>query len=366
MAQTVIPFGSAQAVKKWGPGLSVMTDREAYFTRKFEGEGKNNIIEVKKDLESDAGDTVVFDLAIELKEAPVEGDNRVSGTGENMKFFQDEVRIDQVRKEVSAGGRMTRKRTIHNLRQNGMDLQKRYWAKFMDEVRFIYLSGARGHNEGYIPPLGWTGRAGNPIQPPDAGHIIRGGYRASSALITAGDIMTRVLVEGITTRVKMMREQDPNNADMVPVTIEGEPHFVLLMNPNQAHDLRVSDTDGWIKMQTAAAAAEGQKNPLFKGKLGMINNVILHEHESVVRFTDYGVGANIQAARALFMGRQAGVVAYGMAGRGARYDWVEEKRDGGNEHIIIAGTITGMKKTRYNGRDFGVVAVDTAAKSPGT
>jgi hypothetical protein len=31
---------------------------------------------------------------------------------------------------------------------------------------------------------------------------------------------------------------------------------------------------------------------------------------------------------------------------------------------IYAGTIAGVKKTRFNGLDYGVVAVDTAARSP--
>ena len=95
----------------------------------------------------------------------------------------------------------------------------------------------------------------------------------------------------------------------------------------------------------------------------MINNVVLHSHESAIRFSDYGAGANLPAARALFMGRQAGVVAFGSTG-GLRFDWSEETQDHGNEPVVAAGIIIGVKKTRFNSKDFGVFAVDTYAVDP--
>ena len=117
-------------------------------------------------------------------------------------------------------------------------------------------------------------------------------------------------------------------------------------------------------MQKAAAGAEGKANPIFRGGLGMINNVVLHSHESAIRFKDYGAGSNVSAGRALFMGRQAAVIAYGNGGGGMRFNWKEETDDYGNEPTVAAGTIIGITKTRFNNRDFGVVSIDTAAKDP--
>ena len=127
--------------------------------------------------------------------------------------------------------------------------------------------------------------------------------------------------------------------------------------------MRTAAGAGWLDVQKAAAAAEGNKNRIFKGGLGMINNVILHSHSSAIRFDNAGASGDLPAARALFMGRQAGVCAYGV-GKGARYSWEEDIEDFGNEPIICAGTIVGLKKTRYNGRDFGVIAIDTYAAEP--
>ena len=84
----------------------------------------------------------------------------------------------------------------------------------------------------------------------------------------------------------------------------------------------------------------------------------------VIRFSDYGAGANVKASRALFMGRQAGVLAYGEGGTGTRFSWEEELKDAKNRVSFYIGTITGFKKTRFNGLDFGVIAVDTASANP--
>lgn len=363
MAVTQVPFGDKKAQKKWSGQLFVDILSKSYFDRKFVSSSDNAPIQRLTDLESGAGDRISFDLSVQLRGKPTYGDNRADGNEEQLKFFTDEVNIDQLRHPVSAGGRMTRKRVAHDLRKIAKDRLSDYWAKFIDEMHFMYLSGARGINQDFIESTGWTGHAGNPLQAPDEGHLMFGGSATSKSTLTASDTMSRKLIEEATVKARMMRATDPSTANMMPVMINGESHYVCVMSPFQEHDLRTSDAAGWLEIQKAAAAAEGKSNPIFKGGLGMINNVVLHSHESVIRFNDYGAGEDVDSSRALFMGRQAGVVAYGTSG-GLRYNWKEEVRDYGNEPTVIAGTILGVKKSRFNGKDFGVLSLDTAAKSP--
>lgn len=363
MSSTIVPFGDPKAQKKWSAILAVEVGKKSYFTRKFVGSEANNIIQRKTDLESDAGDRVSFDLSVMLRNAPTAGDNRVKGKEENLRFFTDEVAIDQLRHGVSAGGKMSRKRTAHDLRKVARDRLSDYWSMYIDEMHFMYLSGARGINQDYIEASDYAGHAGNPLTAPDTNHLLFGGAATSKASMVATDKMSRTVVERAVTKARMMRALDPTAANMLPVTIGGEAHYVLLMSPFQEFDLRTSDPSGWLEIQKAAAASEGRKNPIFTGGLGMVNNVVLHSHESVIRFGDYGATADLPASRALFLGRQAGVVAYGTAG-GLRYDWKEETDDYGNEPTVVAGTILGLKKTRFNGHDFGVITVDTYAKNP--
>lgn len=363
MGQTVIPFGDPKAQKKWSGQLFVEATKLSYFDR-FEGTSDNVVIQRKTELESDAGDTISFDLSVRLRGKPTSGDNRLKGREEQLRFFTDQVIIDQLRHSVSAGGKMSRKRTSHDLRRVAKDRLAEYWAQYIDELKFIYLSGARGINEDFIEDVNYTGHAGNPLRQPDSAHLLFGGDATSKATLTADDKMSRELIEKAVNKARMMRARDPNAASLLPVQVNGEKHYVLLMSPDQETDLRLEVGEkGWLDVQKAAAGAEGKNNPIFKGGLGMINNVVLHSHESVIRFNDYGAGSNVSAARALFMGRQAAVIAYGTAG-GLRYTWVEETDDFGNEPTVAAGTILGVSKTRFNNRDFGLLTIDTAAKDP--
>lgn len=361
--KTVVPVGDPKAIKRWSAELFIDTAKKSYFERKFIGTTDNAIIQRLTDLESGAGDTITYDLSLQLRKKPVYGDDRAQGKSEELKFATDQVKIDQMRAPVSAGGRMTRKRTLHDLRKVARDRQGDYWSRFLDEMMFIYLSGARGINQDFIEDLTWVGHAGNAIQAPDADHIVYGGDATSKATIAADDPMSVALIEKTGVKAQMIRSTDPENPNMLPSNVAGEGHFVCVMTPFQEHQMRTSSGSGWLEIQKAAAGAEGRKSPIFNGSLGMINKTVLHSHESVIRFSDYGAGSNLPAARALFMGRQAGVCAYGTSG-GTRFQWEEEKTDFGNQVDICSGTILGIKKTRFKNRDFGVIAVDTHAPDP--
>lgn len=362
MGQTVVPFGDAKAQKKWSASLAQDTIKESYF-EKFIGSDMNSVIQRKTELESDAGDRISFDLSVRLRQKPTYGDNRQEGKEEQLKFFTDEVNIDQVRHSVSAGGRMTRKRTAHDMRKIAKEKLAGYFAQLHDELLFMYLSGARGVNEDFIEDTSYTGFASNSFQSPDSEHILYGAVGAAKATLTSSDKMTSAVVERAYNKATMMQARNPNTANMVPVSVEGAKRYVLLMSEDQAYDMRNADTNGWAKYQAAAAGAEGRNNPIFKGGLGMINNVVLHSHRNVIRFSDYGAGGNLPAARALFMARQAAVIAYGTTG-GLRYQWEEIEKDFRNEPAVCSGFIGGIKKTRFNGMDFGVMAIDTYAKDP--
>lgn len=360
---TTIPFGDAKAQKKWSGSLFIDSTKKSYWNRKFVGESDNDVIQRLTDLETDAGDTIDYDLSVQLRQKPTTGDNRLEGKEESLKFYSDQVMIDQLRHGVSAGGRMSRKRTAHNIRRIAKDRLSDYWSKYMDELHFIYVSGARGINEDFTEDVAYVGHAGNPIQAPDASHLSYGGDATSKATIDANDKMSKATIEKAEVKARMMRSRDPSTANMLPVMLNGEPHYVCVMSPFQEHDLRTADTTGWIDIQKAAAASEGRNNPIFKGGLGMIKNVVLHSHESVIRFSDYGAGNALPAARALFLGRQAGVIAFGSSG-GLRFDWKEVEADYENEPKVASGTILGIKKTRFNNKDFGVQTIDTYAKDP--
>jgi len=373
MPRTIIGVNDPKAVKKQSAFLAVDVSRQSYWNKKFMGVGTaaKTPLQTLTHLENDAGDEIAYDLSLQLKGKPTQGDNILRGKEEDLKFATDKLLIDQLRTGVNTGGKMSRKRTIHNMREVARSRSADYWARLFDETIQMYLSGSRGINPDFIEGLDFTGYAGNAFAAPDSKHIMYGGSATEKANVAVGDIMSLALVDRLKARAAVMGGGTEGIPAIQPVEVDGEEHYVLVMHPWQAYDMRTAaGTENWLAVQKAAAAAEGRNNPIFKGGLGMHNNVVLHESKLAIIFSDYGA-ANppvVNAARALFLGRQAGVVAFGSAGTGMRYDWHEEMEDRGNQLVVTSGTIMGVKKSRYtiNGtaRDFGVIAADTAAKDP--
>lgn len=366
MARTIIGLNDPKAVKKYSGLLAVDVARNGYWTRKFMGRGEGNTMPIQQllELQNDAGEYISFDLSMQLNMQPVEGDAVLEGKEEELKFFTDGLYIDQMRGGVNTGGRMTRKRTLHKLRNVARARQGEWWQRVFDELIFMYISGARGINADYIFPATYTGFANNPLSAPDSEHIRYAGGKAKATLADT-DIMTLTEIDIVKTKATMMGGGTQAIPQIQPIKINGEDHYVCLMNPWQEYDVRKNANAGqWLDIQKAAATSEGKGSPIFKGGLGMYNNVVLHSHKACIRFADYGSGGNVAACRALFLGAQAVALAFGSPGTGLRFDWNEETRDNGNQVVITTHSIFGLKKVTYNALDYGVIAMDTAAAQP--
>lgn len=365
--QTVIGVNNSIAVKRFSAALFDDIARGAYWDGRFVGQGRTAMtpVQMLTELESDAGDTVSFDLFAQLRQKPTTGDNRIDGKGEALRPFTDSLKIDQIRSQVSGGGRMSRKRTLHDLRMVAKGLMGDWWSRLNDEYYFSYGAGSRGINADYIEDVGWAGFAGNALNAPDANHLLYGGTSTAKANVTVTDKMDLRLIDRAVAKSNTMGGGTTGLQRMKPIRIDGEDRFVLVMHEFQYYDLKSTTSTGqWLDIQKAAAASQGQKNPIYVGTLGMYNGVVLHKHDAVVRFNDYGVGVNLPASRALFLGHQALVCAYGSPGQGMRLDWNEEMKDAGNEVVITSGCIKGVKKTQFNGNDYGLLSLDTYAIDP--
>lgn len=368
MSSTVIGVNDPKAVIRWSASLFVDIAREAFYDNTMVGQGENAMAPfiALTDLETKAGDTITYDLNLQLKGKPVHGDVRITGTEEGLRFATAKVKIDLIGKSVSAGRTMTQKRTLHSLRSVGRDRQRDYWSRLGDEYKSMYLSGARGNNADFIEGSDFTGFAGNSLVAPSASHRLFGGTAASYNAITNTDKFDLRLIDRAVTVSKTMGGGSTNIPRIRPMKFNGQERFVCVMHPFQEYDLRTNTATGqWLDIQKAAASAEGQSNPIFRGSKGMYNNVVLQCHDTVITFGDAGAGANLPAARALFLGRQAGVVAWGSPGEGQRIKWREDLEDRGRELVITAEQIMGISKSRFEvdgvSRDFGVMALDTYA-----
>lgn len=369
MARTIVGVNDPKAVKRYAGLLAMDASQKAYFSSKFVGKGSTAETPLQRltHLETDAGESITYDLLAELKMAPVEGEDNLEGNEEALRHYTDTIYIDQARNGVNAGGKMTRKRPLSNLREQARLQQSKYWARVTDELCFMYLSGSRGINESFVFPLGYTGRANNAFVSPDTNHRIFGGAATAYNNIASTDKFDLGVIDKAKTRADVQGGGATGIPVLQPCKMDGNEAFVLVMHTYQEDDLRKNaGTGNWLDITKALATSEGARSPLRTGALGLYRGVVLHSHRNVIRFNDAGAGGNVEAARGLFMGAQAGIIAYGSPGTGMPFDWHEETRDNGDKVVISTSAIFGVKKTTFTtdeqgAQDFGVIALDTAA-----
>ena len=205
----------------------------------------------------------------------------------------------------------------------------------------------------------------NAFLPRDGTHYIYAGGASSKHKLTDEDKMNRRLLEIASNRARTMTEDYPMVAEMRPSRIENSEYYVVILHPHQARDLRMDLGDrGWREIERNLADSEVRDQPIAKDALGIIDNMILHSHPGIATYMG-GKNADMPCASALFLGCQAGMIAYGGFAKG--------ERDAGS--LAIAGhegkppfilqQLIGFNKCRYGPEfkkcDCGVIRLDTAA-----
>jgi len=363
MARTAILPTDPAAVKLFSAEVAVDAAKKGYFSGKMEGSEAQKLPLVRKtDLESGAGDEVTMNLVAKLVGQPIQGSEKLEGREMRLRNYTDKLRVDKFRNGVNIGDVMDQKRVKFSLREQAKARLTDYIAEVEDEMKMMYMAGARGvGTEIQHFPTDWTAFP-NAFEAPDAYHLMYGGDATAKANVDSADKIGLAVLDRAKARAKKFMGVEGAGAKTTPVEIQGGQHYVALLSVESEYDLRRETGDmGWLAIQKAAAAAEGAKNPIFTGALGMYNDVIIHSHENVIKFTDYGAGANVPACRNLFMGAHCAAVAYGFKGNGGvRYQLSESGLDHDEETVVHFRTILGIKKTRFNSMDFGLQTIDCA------
>jgi len=363
MATTVVGKGDSIAVKLYSVSLFKYSLGESFWLSKMAGKdfvkkdrpGKilgtspEYPLQIIRDLTTSAGDRVSVDVFTDIRGDGVYGDDILEGKEKDLTWYTDEVFIEQIRQAVSAGGRMSRKRTKHDLRMVARDMLKRWFARYFDESITVYLCGRRGKNTSqWVLDTAWSGFAGNSLQPADAEHSFAldatGNYTPNPANATTFSLKW---LDKLDTYISKM-DVPPN-----PIVINGEEYYVVVLNPDAVEQLRTDTSVGsWLDIQKNAGV-RGAENPIFKNSLGSYGRFILYSYSKLPIFT----AGTQQVANNLVLGAQAAIVAFGNAGGNFNLRWEEEVRDYGNLLSVSAGIIWGVKKTRFNGKDFGVLSL---------
>ena len=365
MARTTILPTDPNKRRAWASTVANDSAKEQYFSRLIGEEGSYSAIVKKTDLEKGAGDEITTALVAKLRGTFVGEGQKLEGREFRLQHAAHTMRINEFRQGVNIGARIEQSRVGYNLKRQGREKLTDYIKELYEEIIVCAMSGARGVGD-EIQHLG-TEYAGYPnaLRAPDAAHLYVGtdGTKTKATLVS-GDKLNLGTLNKLRTKAKKMLGGAPDRAvKMSPVSKGGKKVYIMATSPEGMQDIRDdSGAQGWFEAQKALVGAIGKDAELFKGGAGMFNGVLVDEMETFVRFTDYGASSNIPAARSLFMGANAGVVAHGTKGMadGMTVELDEDTADRKHDHILFFEMIFGADKAAFNGMDYGLITVDHA------
>jgi N4-gp56 family major capsid protein len=356
MAITSISNSSNQNVNIW----STLTFREALkgtMFKRFLGSGKGAVMTRLTELEKGAGDTIKYDLLMQMGNSGVTGDSRMRDNEEALTYYQDSVKIDQLR-NAHAFRRMSQQRTLHDLRVDAKGNLADWFADRYDQYFFDYMGGN-------------TSRvfAGNTGVAPDSDHFVVSGDVTKSTVIATDEASLGSNDQFALADMDYCKEAAKTLTPPIrPAQIDGGEYYVVILHSYSVVDMRLDVANSayltWPDIQMYANK-RGLSNPIFDGSLGVYNNMIIFESTRV-----YSPTSNVR--RNLFLGAQAGVFAMGNAysklaqakmGGDNLMSWFEEVDDYGNEIGIAVGSIFGMKATIFNSKDYGKMVITSYATS---
>lgn len=354
MALTTITNSSSQNVNIW----STLTFREALkatLFKRFLGTGKNAIIMRLTELEKSAGDTIKYDLLMQMGNAGVTGDNRMRDNEEALTYYQDSVKIDQLR-NAHAFRRMSQQRTLHDLRVDAKGNLADWFADKYDTYMFDYLCGNTSRSF-----------ASNTATAPDSDHYVVSGDVSKSGTIATDEASLGTNDQFTLADMDYCKEAAKTITPPIkPAMIDGGEYYVVVLHSYSVTDMRLDVANSayitWPDIQMYVNK-RGLQNPIFDGSLGVYNGMVIFESSRIYNPTG-------SVRRNLFLGAQAGVFAMGNAynklqqakvGGDNLMSWFEEIADYGNEIGIAVGSVFGMKATLFNSKDFGKIVITSYA-----
>lgn len=358
MATTTIASNNALTVKLWAKKLAQEVSKATPIAPLM-STGTNSIIQLKDETQKGKGDKVTFGLRTQLIGDGVSEGTMLEGNEEALSTYNDAIMINELAHAVRVRNDQTidAQRVLFDMREEANAGLVDWYADRMSLMFFLHVCGYTAPTigfEGRTVTIGGVHTGFNTVTAPTR-HLIAGGV-ADEAALTATESFTLDLIDKAVERAKLA------NPKIRPVRINGGNHYVMYLHPTQVTSMRTNTSTGqWLDIQKAAEKRGGD-NPIFSGALGVYNNVILRESEHVT--TGVAAGAEVPTARrAVLLGAQSAVTAFGMKNTPEKFKRIEETFDYQRELGVSAQTILGMKKTVFNNNnsDFGVIVVSTYA-----
>ena len=337
--------------KKWARDLFKMILPSIEYNT-LTGAGSDAAVQINTDLGKGEGDEITFGIKYPLQEEPRVGEEEVEGFEEKLRFKDFKCKIEELNKAVDTGGKMEEQRVPYNLMVEAKASLAEWWPGWLSTLIINYLVGNSNYRvNGHI-------FANAPEEPDSAHHLLVNG-KANEAAITSADIIGLTFLDRLKQKAELMNLEVDGGIKLRPWTIKGKNYFKVLMH-NYAFEMLRKDTDvgEWGDLRRNA-------NQLGVPEVEIeYNGLLISKTERIPKMRSVGSVPNAGVYRAVLLGKQAATLAWGGAGesKGTVMSFVPYTKDAKRFTMIRGGAILGMRKTKFDSMDYGVITASAYAE----
>lgn len=373
MAITNFSRLTTQELTAWSNELW-QAQRNRDFLSLFEGEGPDAMIQRITTLrKTTKGVRAVITLVNDMEGDGTVGDNQLEGFEEELRAYDQVIRVDQIRNANRLAGRMADQKSIINFREQSRDKLAYWLAERRNQLAMLTLSGLA-----YNLRLDGSPRNGSPFNDLDFAADVTAPttnrYRRWSAAsgLLPGDTTAITSADTLKWNTVVDLKAYAIARNIRPITTDnGIQVFNLFVSPQAMSSLKKDPT---FIAAYQYAGKRGDDSILFKGTGNggrgsgvYIDGVNILEYKNVFTTvgaaagSKWGAGGNVDGSRLILAGAQA--LAFADLGMPM---WDEKMFDYDNSLGIAVAAIIGYKKPVFRSlesgtdEDFGSVVCDVA------
>jgi N4-gp56 family major capsid protein len=302
------------------------------------GTGEDSQVQMRTELGKGEGDTITFGIVLPLKGEGIVGNDTVEGNEEKLVFRNYNMTIEELNHAVDTGGRMEEQRIPYNLLEIGKNGLRDWWASKLSDFMFAHLCGdttfkIAGKTFGQDPTAS------------DAYHVLRVNDVATDALITSAEVLDLTFLD----RMKQLAEMPtgPECYKLRPLKLKGKNYYRVILHTYVFDQLRNNMNVGqWGDL---SRQAQKLQDPIAEFEY---NGMLVSKSERIRKCP-----TNSSAYLNILLGAQAACLAWGGAGesKSTTMSFVPYTKDAERFMQVRGGGILGIKKTKFQNVDFGVI-----------
>lgn len=309
------------------------------------GTGADSIVQIRTELGKGEGDELKFGIRLPLVGEGIVGDKQVEGNEERLRFRDFKMGIQELNHAVDTGGKMDEQRIPYNLLTEGKDGLQTWWSeKLSDYLMNVLVGNSQYRIAGEV--------FADAIEEPDADHFLTPNGVVEDAL-DATNIMDLSFLDKLKQQAEV---GDPKNGiyKLRPLMRNGKKYYKVLMHNYVFDQLKQNTNVGQWGDLLRAAQKLAEVNVEIE-----YNGLLISKTERIPMQRQIAGKAGIY--RTAILGAQSACIAFGGAGesKGSVMAFVPYERDAKRFVMVRGGGIFGIKKVRFEGRDYGAMVAST-------